>query len=311
MRKLLAYSAAPAFVIALAFTAATTSFAATDDPTYHQDLQQWRTNRAATLTAPDGWLSVVGLEWLKPGDNTFGSSADSQLRIHAPGSTQFGILDLEQDSVRLKAPKSRFASGLSVDGHAPAEQVVVVKGRTPTQFSYGTYSFFVIQRGDRFGLRIKDSKAPALVNFHSLNWYEPKPQYKVEADWVPFAEPKHEWVDDVVGVRTEGLVFGVAKFKLDGHELELEAVVQSENERSLLFVLRDATSGKTTYGASRFLHTSLPDHGFHQPGKLVLDFNRLENPPCAYTDYATCPLPVPANRLKISIPAGELNYSHP
>jgi uncharacterized protein (DUF1684 family) len=307
MRKRLAYSAA----ILLALTAATTTYAATDDPTYLQQLEKWRAERAAGLTAPDSWLSVVGLEWLKPGDNVFGSSPDSQLRIHAPGSAQFGVLALDQDAVRLKAPKSGFAPGLAIDEHPATEQAVVVKGRTPTQFTYGTYSFFVIQRGDKFALRIKNSRAAALVNFHHLNWYVPKPQYRVEADWVPFPEPKHETVDDVVGIKSDGLAFGVAKFKLDGHDVELEPVVDNERAKTLMFVLRDATSGKTTYGASRFLYTDLPDHGFRQPGKLLLDFNRLQNPPCAYTDFATCPLPIQANRLKVAIPAGELNYSHP
>jgi uncharacterized protein len=306
VRKYIAYSLA--FILALA--AGKNMYATTDDSSWLQQLQQWRTDRAASLSAPDGWLSLVGLEWLKPGDNSFGTSPDSRIRLHAPGNAQFGIIDVEQNGLRLKAPKDGFPKGLLVDGHPATEQAIVVDGRNPTTFTDGTLAFFVIRRGDQVALRIKDSQGPVLVGFHGLHWYAPNPRYKIEAEWVPFPEPKHEAIQNVVGQSTDGLVFGVAKFTLDGQEIRLEAVVQNENARNLLFVIRDATSGKATYAASRFLHTGLPDQGLRQSGKLVLDFNRLENPPCAYTPYATCPLPPDSNRLKVSLPVGELKYSH-
>jgi uncharacterized protein (DUF1684 family) len=306
VRKYFAYFV----VFVLTLVAAGNVCAAYDDRSWVQQLEQWRTDHAASLRAPDGWLSLVGLEWLKPGDNSFGTSADSQIRLHAPGNAQFGIIDVEPNGLRLKAPKSGFAKGLLVDGHPATEQAIVVDGPNPTEFTDGTLTFFVIRRGDEVALRIKDSQAPTLVEFHGLHWYAPNPRYRIDAEWVPFSEPKHVVVENIVGTRSSGLVLGVAKLTLDGQEIRLESVVQNDNAKNLLFVIRDATSGKTTYGASRFLHTGLPDHGFHAPGKIVLDFNKLENPPCAYTPYATCPLPPESNRLKIALAAGELKYSH-
>jgi uncharacterized protein (DUF1684 family) len=306
MRKCIAFS----LVMLLSMAGVKGVRAAADDPSWDQQLQQWRTDHAASLKAPDGWLNLVGLEWLKPGDTSFGTSADSRIRLHAPGNAQFGIIEVEQSGLRLKAPKSGFPKGLLVDGHPATEQAIVVDGANPTKFSDGTLTFFVIRRGDEVALRVRDSQAPTLVEFRGLHWYAPNPSYRIEAEWVPFSEPKHEVIENVVGTRTNGLVLGVAKFTLDGQEIKLESVVQNENAKSLLFVIRDATSGKTTYGASRFLHTGLPDHGLREPGKIVLDFNRLENPPCAFTPYATCPLPPESNRLKVAITAGELNYSH-
>jgi len=284
--------------------------AGSDDPSWGRQLQQWRIDQAASLSAPEGWLSLVGLEWLKPGDNSFGTSTDSRIRFHALGNVQFGIIDVDQSRLRLKVPRAGFPAGLFVDGRPATEQAIVVDGPNPTKFTDGTLAFFVIRRGDNVALRVKDSQAPTRVEFHGLHWYAPDPRYRIEADWIPFPKPKHEIVENIIGTKTDGLVLGVAEFTLDGQEIQLESVVQDENAKSLLFVIRDATSGKTTYAASRFLHTGLPDHGLRGPGKIVLDFNRLENPPCAYTPYATCPLPPESNRLKVALGVGELKYSH-
>jgi uncharacterized protein (DUF1684 family) len=306
VRKHFAYS----LVLLLALAEAKDIRAAADDPSWTKQLQTWRTDHAASLSAPEGWLSLVGLEWLKPAENSFGTSADSRIRLHARGNVQFGVIDVEQSGLQLKAPKAGFPAGLLVDGHPAREQAIVVDGPNPTKFTDGTLAFFVIRRGDTVALRIKDSQAPTRVEFHGLHWYAPNPSYRIEAEWIPFPEPKHVVVENVIGTRSYGLVLGVAKFTLDGQEIRLESVVQDEKAKALLFVIRDATSGKTTYAASRFLYTGLPDHGLREPGKILLDFNRLENPPCAYTPYATCPLPLESNRLKVALAAGELKYSH-
>jgi hypothetical protein len=143
-----------------------------------------------------------------------------------------------------------------------------------------------------------------------LQWYAPDPSYKIEAEWIPYDAPKEVNIQNVVGIATKGLVPGVARFKIQDQTITLEPTVQSLSGNSLLFVIRDATSGKTTYAASRFLHTGLPDHGLLKPGRILLDFNRLENPPCAFTPYATCPLPPDSNRLKVALAVGELRYDH-
>jgi hypothetical protein len=298
-------------MLALSLFGETIVARATDENTnWVGQLQQWQTEHAAALTTPDGWFTVVGLEWLKPGENTFGTSADSRIRLHAPGSAQFGIIDVEPGSLFLKPPKGGFPADLKVDEHPAREQALIVDGRNPTKLTDGTLTLFVIRRGDSLALRVKDSEAPARLAFRGLRWYAPNRRYRIEAEWIPFQKPKPVVVQNVVGTTSNGLVFGEARFTLDGQQIGLQAVVQDDKAKSLLFVIRDATSGRSTYAASRFLHTSLPDHGLREQGKLLLDFNRLENPPCAFTPYATCPLPPASNRLKVALAAGELKYSH-
>jgi uncharacterized protein len=115
-------------------------------------------------------------------------------------------------------------------------------------------------------------------------------------------------VPTILGTEVMSEVPGVAEFTLDGKTWRLEPILESPDDKDLFFIFRDATAKTETYGAGRFLYTPLPDHGIAQPGEVTLDFNRAENPPCAYTPYATCPLPVPQNRLPISIPAGQQRY---
>jgi hypothetical protein len=280
------------------------------DSSWNDQLTSWRAEHAATLSAPDGWLTLVGLEWLKPGDNSFGTAADDRIRLQGKPNLHFGIIHVEQGKLQLRAPEGGFPSDLRVDGKAATEQAIVVDGPNPTKFTAGTLTFYVIHRGDQEALRIKDSNAPTRVNFRGLHWYAVDPTYRIEAEWVPLARPKQVTIESVLGTTTTGIVPGYAKFKLHGQDIELQPVVQKLDVKTLLFVIRDTTSGKETYAAARFLHTDLPDHGLGTPGKITLDFNRLENPPCAFTPYATCPLPPESNRLKVAINAGELRYSH-
>jgi uncharacterized protein (DUF1684 family) len=280
------------------------------DSNWGDQLKTWRTDHATTLSAPDGWLSLVGLEWLKPGDNAFGGAPEDRIHLQGVPNVHLGVIHLEQHKLVLKAPAGGFLKELRVDGHPATEQTITVDGPKPTTLTAGTLTFYVIHRGDQEALRIKDTEARTRVDFHGLHWFAPDPSFKIEAEWVPLAEPKQVTVQSVVGTTSNGLVPGYAKFKLHGQEIQLEPVVQKLDVGTLLFVVRDATSGKTTYAAARFLHTGLPDHGLRASGKITLDFNRLENPPCAYTPFATCPLPPESNRLKVAIDAGELKYSH-
>jgi len=286
------------------------AYSADTDRIWSDQVQQWRQKHAASLSAPDGWLSVVALDWLKTGSNTFGSASNDSIRLASAGNTHYGIIDVQKDVVKLKAPAEGFPATLRVDGHAAAEQNIVVDGPHPTLFNAGTLTFFVIRRGEQLALRVKDSRAPARLAFRGLHWYPPDPRFRIEAEWTPFSEPKQVNIQTLVGVTTQGLIPGIAKFTLDGQEIVLEPFVESPDSKELMFVIRDATSGKATYPASRFLHTGLPDHGLSNPGTIVPDFSSLENPACACTPFATCPLPPASNRLRVALPAGELKYGH-
>jgi len=275
------------------------------------DEQAWRTQHAADLQKPDGWLSLIALEWLQPGETSIGSAQDN--RIHLPNTVpaHVAILKLENDAVTLAPPNEGFPSGLQIDG-APAKQQALRADQDKDKFNshvtIGTVNFYVIKRADKFALRIKDAKSPSLLEFHGLKWFEPNPAYRVTAKWTPYVPAKSVSLLTLVGTEYSEPVPGFAEFTLQGKTFRLEPVLEDPNNPKLFFILKDTTSAETTYPACRFLYTTFPSHGVDQPGELLLDFNHLENPPCAYTPYATCPLPPADNRLAIALPVGEQRY---
>jgi hypothetical protein len=167
---------------------------------------------------------------------------------------------------------------------------------------------YVIRREARFALRIKDSHSPSITGFHGLKWFAPDSSYRVTAKWIPYSPAKTITLVTLVGTNYDEPVPGAAEFTLAGKTFRLEPVVEDAAVAKLFFILRDTTSTTTTYGACRFLYTGFPTNGVDKPGELVLDFNHLENPPCAYTPFSTCPLPPQGNRLPIALPVGEQRY---
>jgi uncharacterized protein (DUF1684 family) len=285
---------------------------------WQQDLTAWRTQREKEISAPDGWLSLAGLEWLKSGINTVGAAADNQIRLPSGAPEHLGLLTVsgmvssEDPSiisiVQLLSPAGGFPPDLTIDGKPAREGALAVDNTKPSVIALHGLAMVILKRGDRFVLRIKDANSPARAGFHGLDWYAPNPNYRVVARWVPFKPAQVEEIPTVIGTTLKLPAPGLAVFMLDDEVLHLEPVLEDPAGKTLFFILRDETSKTSTYGGGRFLHTGLPDHGLDQPGSLVLDFNQLENPPCAYTAYATCPLPPEQNRLGVALQAGEQRY---
>jgi uncharacterized protein (DUF1684 family) len=277
---------------------------------WKQELLDWRVKHVAELQKPDGWLSLAGLEWLAAGDNSFGGAADNKIRLAGAQAAHLGVLQLKDDAVRLAEPAGGFPAGFLVGGAAATPQVLRTDAdhdKQAVHMRVGTLNMYVIRRADRFALRVKDSNSQAMREFHGLRWFDPDAGYRVTAKWIPYNPVKKMTLLNMTGTSYEVPVPGAAEFELAGATYRLEPV-QEEDPPKLFFILRDATSTSTTYGASRFLYTALPSGGVAQPGELLLDFNHLENPPCAYTPFATCPLPPAGNRLPIALPVGELRY---
>jgi uncharacterized protein (DUF1684 family) len=282
------------------------------EPTaWQRDLATWRAQHALELQKPDGWLALAGLEWLEPGDTSFGSANDNKIHLPAGGPDHLGILHLDGTRVTLAPPAGGFPQGLLIDGKPPQPQELHTElgnDKQNPRMTIGALNVYVVRRGDRFALRIKDAHSAALLSFHGLNWYHPDASYWVTARWTPYAPPKTITLDRLVGASYQLPVPGTAEFTIGDKKYQLEPVLEEPAVAKLFFILRDATSKSTTYEACRFLYTGFPSNGLDKPGELVLDFNHLENPPCAYTPYATCPLPPPGNRLPIPLPVGELRY---
>lgn len=281
------------------------------DSGWEKEEQAWRAQHAADLQKPDGWLSLIGLEWLAAGETSVGSAPDNKIRLPGSAPAHLAVLKLENGTVSLLSPQGGFPSGLNVDGNAAKEQILRADpdhDKFDSRLTYGTLNFYAIRRGDRFALRIKDAKSPSILGFRGLKWYAPDPNYRVTAKWVPYTPAKTVSLITLVGSSYDQAVPGYAEFLLQGKTYRLEPVMEDPQSTRLFFIMKDTTSAETTYPACRFLYTPLPDHGVDHAGELVLDFNHMENPPCAYTPYATCPLPPAGNRLRIALPVGEQRY---
>jgi uncharacterized protein len=281
------------------------------DISWKQDLTAWRSQHAVELQKPDGWLALAGLEWLDPGDSSFGSASDNKIHLPPGAPDHLGILRLTGTAVTIAPPPGGFPQGFLIDGKPAEPQELHTdkdNDKHNPRMTIDALNVYAVRRGDRFALRIKDAKSAALVGFHGLRWYPAQAEYRVTAHWIPYAPHKSVTLDRLVGASYEVPVPGAAKFALAGKQYQLEPVLEDPTVAKLFFILRDTTSTSTTYGACRFLYTGFPTNGLDKRGELVLDFNHLENPPCAYTQFATCPLPPRGNRLPIPLPVGELRY---
>jgi hypothetical protein len=281
--------------------------AADTDP-YTRQIEQWRADRVARLTAPDGWLSLIGLEWLHPGANRVGSADDNDIVLKA-GPAHLGTVTLTADGgLRIALAQD---AGATIDGKPATDAVLVddmhAGAAGPTVVRFGSASFYVIDRDGRKALRVKDADASTRTHFAGIDYFPIDPSWRIEADWVPF-QPAHKLeIGSVIGTIDAVDVPGKAVFQRDGHTFELMPY-QEEPGGELFFVIADRTSGKETYGAARFFYAALPKDGLAQPGKVELDFNKAYNPPCAFTPFATCPLAPPENRLDVAVTAGEKKY---
>ena len=278
---------------------------ATDIDSYKHSIEQWQAGRVERLTAPDGWLSLIGLEWLKDGTNRVGSAADNDIVLSA-GPAHLGVVTLAHDgSMRIALDKD---SGATIDGKAVTEAALVDDlhagaDAAPTRVSFGTASFYVIDRDGRKGLRVKDTEAPTRKHFVGIDAFPIDPSWRIEATWVPAAPGETLEMGSVIGTIDKYPVPGRLEFTRDGRHFEILPVIEEPGDAQYFVVFADRTSGKETYGAARFLYVDPP-----KDGKVVLDFNKAYNPPCAFTPFATCPLAPPENRLDLRVTAGEKNY---
>ncbi len=251
------------------------------------EVDQWHAKRIASLKKEHGWLSLVALEWLQEGENVLGSAGD--VTLPAPAAPKLGTLTLTAGKVRWN-PVDGVPRDLKTDADEGGPDKVVL----------GRFAFVVIKRKGRWAARVWDSEAKTRVEFQGIERWPVSAKWKIEAKWEAYEPAKKVVVPNVIpGLEDELEVPGAAVFMVEGTEHRLEPVLE-EGDTPLFFIFGDATNGKETYGAGRFLYVKAP-----KDGKVVLDFNRAYNPPCAFTPFATCPLPTAQNRLPVRVDAGE------
>ncbi|PKO33037.1 MAG: hypothetical protein CVU34_14730 [Betaproteobacteria bacterium HGW-Betaproteobacteria-7] len=252
------------------------------------ELEIWQASRLAELQASDSWLGLIGLFWLKPGLNSVGSGADTLVRLPA-GPDFLGAIDWQADKLWW-----RPASGEAVRLHSD-------RGGDPDSIAWGSLSFFVVDREGQLAARVRDREWANAKPPVALQYFPGDPDWCIEAEWLAVDPPLRMEVPNVSGELKMVTVDRRAVFSVGGQLVEL--LPMSVGEREVFFVFRDRTSGKETYGAGRFLKAEAP-----VKGRIRLDFNRAYNPPCAFTPFATCPLPPPENWLPFAVPAGERKW---
>lgn len=287
-------------LLLLALLALTTPSVAAAD--HRAEVEKWRADRVARLTAEDGWLTLVGLSWLNEGENAVGAAPSNAVVFPADRSP------LLLGRIRVAAGKAHLDVAPGVDVAHDEKKVQSIdlvsdeKGE-PTVLRHGTLTFYLIRRGDRLGVRVKDAAAPARKAFHGIDNYPISPEWRIDARFEPHAAGQTIAVPNVLGSVTNEPSPGAFVFRIGGREYRLDAI-EEEGEAELFLIFGDRTNGTTTYGAGRFLYAPRPGAG----GRSVVDFNKAYNPPCAFTPFATCPLPPLQNRLPIPIAAGEKSY---
>ncbi|MEO8609521.1 MAG: DUF1684 domain-containing protein [Chloroflexota bacterium] len=266
--------------------------------TYVTEINRWRQTKDDSLRAEDGWLSLIGLFWLPEGANTVGANPKSDIPIDAAGvPDQLGTIEFHDGQATLQISAD---APVTVDGvlntHAVLRDDNAEAG--PSLVKIGSVSFFVIRRGDAFGVRVRDANNPARLTFTGRNWFPIAPQYQVKGTFVVHDTPRTIPIVNASGQTEMVDNPGKVEFELGGQALSLEAFAAGKDE--LWFVFKDATSAQSTYGAGRFMYAPV-----NADGVVSLDFNKAYHPPCAFTPYSTCLRPPKENILPVEVLAGE------
>lgn len=274
---------------------------------YFEELKQWDSARVAALKDPNGWLNLEGLFWFKKGVNSFGSASTNDLVydnaafpkhlgdfIYEDGKVYWKNANAEKISIKDKA-------NLNVVDYSALNLLTAPEGQYTSQWK--DFVWIVIQREDKVGVRFRNLKAKTLLEFKGIERFSVDAKWRIKAKVIP-QNQNPLMIMNVLGQNTAQKHGGQLVFEIDGKTYQLDAI--DEGGIRLFVTFADATSGKTTYGSGRFIELDKPD----AEGYTYIDFNKAYNPPCAFTEFATCPLPPPQNRLSIAIPAGEKKYGH-
>jgi uncharacterized protein (DUF1684 family) len=263
--------------------------------TLEAETQAFHEKRIAALTRDDGWLTLVGLSWLAEGPNTAGASPDSVVSFPSGAPPRVGVFTRHGTSVSFEANPAVAVQ--SRTGRVTQSLIPVGPDDDSEPMTVGRFRFYVIRRGDRVGVRIKDPSAAARRDFKGIPLFPPSAEWRIEARFEPAPPGSTLAVQNVLGQIETSPTPGTAVFRIAGKEYRLAPTLEGDE---LFFVFGDETNRDLTYGSGRFLTTPAA-----KDGKVILDFNQAINPPCAFTPYATCPIPPKGNRLPLRVEAGE------
>ncbi len=270
---------------------------------YQSSESLWRMQRQERLTQPDGWTSLIGLHWLTLKSHYVGSSPRSGIRITL-GPESLGMFTRDGQKVFF-TPEPGLA--LTLDGEPLKAARVELKddstgAASVVGFDEGKGKLTVIERGGNRALRVKHADAETRTGFKGIDYWPADRSWQVEAKFIPNPAGTTLPIASIIGTTTDTPNPGALEFTRDGKTFRIEAL--DEGDDTLSLIIADRTSGHESYGAGRYIDVPHPDAS----GKVVIDFNHAYNPPCAFTPFATCPLPPNQNRLDLAITAGEKRY---
>ena len=262
----------------------------------------WRAKRLASVTSETGWLTPIALYWLRPGITPFGRAASNAFAVDHPAlAPKAAVFTLKDGQVTLDA---RRGSGLTVGGKPVRHLQLVPDTRpTPTELIAGTLHLQLIERAGHLGIRVRDSVSPERAGFRGLQYFPFRPDWSIDARFEPYVPAHAVTIINILGMEVTMSSPGAAVFERDGQTWRLDTLLEEPGDDKLFVMFSDQSSGRETYGAGRFLYAPLA-----ADGHVHLDFNHAYNPPCAFTEFATCPLPPPQNQLSLRVDAGELKY---
>jgi uncharacterized protein (DUF1684 family) len=274
-----------------------------DTKTFVAEIKEWQAEKEEQLRSPDGWLTLVGLDWLEEGKNSVGSGSDCKVKFPANTAPEsIGTLTLENEEVTIKVNQGIIAT---VNGNPITKMVLEPDtNRNPDVISVGEIKFHLIKRGSRIGIRSKHPNSSQRLNFTGRNWWLIDKNFRVKAKILPYTPQKMVRIPDVLGDDKETAMDCQLSFSIHRQNYTLDAFALPSGQFYILF--RDQSCGKGSYPSGRFLVTEFPEDD-----QVIIDFNKAHNPPCAFTPFATCPLPPPQNHLAIVVQAGERYVEEP
>ncbi len=267
---------------------------------YEADIQHWHQSRINYLKSEDGFLNLAGLYWLKEGVNTFGSNNTNNIYFTDKSLPNMGAFLLKDSLVYLITKNQIY-----IDGNIVTDTTLVFGLGEAKQMRYESLLWFIIKRGDKVGIRLRDLESSLLEEFDFIDYFKTNPDWKLEARWKPYKEWKEVPFTNVLGISIKHQVKGAFYFKIEGAEYKLEPL-GNPGEHGYFIMFYDKTSAHTTYGSGRYIYVQKPDIN----GLTYIDFNKAFNPPCVFTEFATCLFPHKENRLPIFVNVGEKFSSH-
>lgn len=266
---------------------------------YTEEINKWHEERIRSLEEEDSWLSLSGLYLLEQGENTFGSDSANDIVFpagKAPDDIGRFILDGNEITVHINPGVEVTSAGDPV-----TERIIAGdEGGEPEVLSHGSLRWYVIERRGSYYVRLKDTSHPNFADFEGIDRFPVSQDWRIKATFRPYDEPQTINIPDILGDVYQDSLFGLLEFEIDGKEYTLAPLNSPESDRFFI-IFGDETNGDETYGGGRYVYIDTPG----EDNSTYIDFNRAYNPPCVFTDFATCPLPPPQNRLPVRIEAGE------